>query len=137
MEQLLNSYYENDARKLHTTINNIFNRSYGGIKDKDMEEFYGIGTDVLFKIWHNNTYDPSKGDFDGYVYRALCLAIIDEFKKRTCGKRTTKNFILDKKTGKPFKINIQDVSLDAPVKEGENLTQGDLIPSDFDMNVSY
>ncbi|MCI8888976.1 MAG: hypothetical protein HFG70_12945 [Hungatella sp.] len=133
MEQLLNSYYENDARKLHTTINNIFNRSYGGIKDKDMEEFYGIGTDVLFKIWHNNTYDPSKGDFDGYVYRALCLAIIDEFKKRTCGKRTTKNFILDKKTGKPFKINIQDVSLDAPVKEGENLTQGDLIPSDFDM----
>lgn len=133
MEQLLNSYYENDARKLHTTINNIFNRSYGGIKDKDMEEFYGIGTDVLFKIWHNNTYDPSKGDFDGYVYRALCLAIIDEFKKRTCDKRTTKNFILDKKTGKPFKINIQDVSLDAPVKEGENLTQGDLIPSDFDM----
>lgn len=134
MEQLLNSYYENDARKLHTTINNIFNRSYGGIKDKDMEEFYGIGTDVLFKIWHNNTYDPSKGDFDGYVYRALCLAIIDEFKKRTCGKRTTKNFILDKKTGKPIKINIQDVSLDAPVNEGENLTHGDLIPSDFDMD---
>lgn len=138
----MNSYYENNAKKLHTIINKIFNRYYGGTDGKDMEEFYGIGTDVLFEIWSDKTYDSSKGDFDGYVYRALCLAIIDEFKKRNRDKRSSKIFlldrfgnrILDEKTGKPIKISVQDIYFDAPVQEGENLTQGDMLQSDFDMD---
>lgn len=142
MEKFINKYYENNAKKLHTVINKIFNKYYGGTAGKDMEEFYGIGTDVLFEIWRDKTYNPSKGDFDGYVYRAINLAIIDEFKKRGRDKRTAKIFlrdkngnkILDETTGKPIKISIQDVYLDAPIKEGENLTQGDLLQSDFNMD---
>lgn len=147
MEQLLNSYYENNAKKLHTIINQIFNKHYGGTVGKDIEEFYGIGTDVLTDIWNKyrndkSTYDPLRGDFDGYVYRAISMAIIDEFKRQNRDKRTTKVFllddsgnkILDKKTGKPIKISLSDVRLDAPIKEDSNMTHGDMIQSDFDMN---
>lgn len=139
---LLTSYYENDAKKLHSVINKIFNKYYGGIKDKDMDEFYGVGTDVLTEIWEKNTYDPSRGDFDGYVYNSLRMAFIDAFKKSNRDKRTYKVFlyddkgnkVLDQDTGKPIKISIPDLRLDAPVKDGENTTQGDLIPSDFNID---
>ena len=113
MEQFINSYYENNAKKLHAVINKIFSKNHGGTIGRDMEEFYGIGTDVLVGIWDKyrlgqSTYDPFKGDLDGYVYNALSMAIIDELKKQNCDKRTTKvylldgngNPVLDKKTGK-------------------------------------
>lgn len=145
--QFLDSYYKDGARKLHNVINKIFNKYYGGIRGKDIDEFYGIGTDVLIGIWEKSklgksTYDPSKGDFDGYVYNALVMAIIDELKKQNRDKRTTKVFlfdekgnkVLDEKTGKPIKVSIPDVRLDEPVKEGENTTKGDLIQSDFNIN---
>lgn len=112
-----------------------------------MEEFYGIGTDVLTDIWNKDrhgksTYDPSKGDFDGYVYKAISMAITDEFKRQNRDKRTSKVFllddngenVLDDKTGKPIKISVPDVRLDAPIKEDSNITQGDVIQSVFDMN---
>lgn len=140
--QIINSYYENGARKLHNVINKIFNKYYGGIIGKDIEEFYGIGTDVLTEIWEKGTYDFSKGDFDGYVYNSLRMAIIDEFKSRNRDKRITKVFlldeygnkVLDKKTGRPIKVSVSDIRLDAPVKEGENTTYGDMLQSDFNMD---
>lgn len=130
MEQIINSYYENNAKKLHTTVNKIFNKHYGGTVGRDMEEFYGIGSDVLIDILEKykngkNTYDSSKGSFDGYVYRAISMAITDEFKRQNRDKRTNKVFlldengnkVLDEKTGRPIKISLLDVRLDAPVKE--------------------
>lgn len=147
MEQLLNSYYENNAKKLQTTVNKIFNNHYGGTSGRDMEEFYGIGSDVLIDIWEKykngkNTYDSSKGNFDGYVYRAISMAITDEFKRQNRDKRTNKVFlldengnkVLDEKTGRPIKISLLDVRLDAPVKEDSNMTYGELIQSDFNMD---
>lgn len=147
MEQFLTSYYENNAKKLHNVINKIFNKHYGGTVGKDMEEFYGIGTDVLADIWNKykdgkSTYDSSKGDFDGYVYKAISMALIDEFKKRNRDKRTSKVYLLDdngnkifnEKTGKPIKVSLSDVHLDAPIKEDSNMTQGDIIQSDFNMD---
>ena len=146
MEQLLNSYYENNAKKLHTTVNKIFNKHYGGTVGRDMEEFYGIGSDVLIDILKKyksgrSTYDSSKGGFDGYVYRAISMAITDEFKRQNRDKRTAKVFlldnngnnVLDEKTGKPIKISLSDVRLDAPIREDGNMTQGDVIQSDFDV----
>lgn len=147
VEQMLFSYYENGAKKLHTIIDKIFNRHYGGTMGKDMDEFYGIGTDVLMDIWYkykNNTdtYDSSKGDFDGYVYNSLRLAIIDEFKSQNRDKRTAKVFlldeygnkILDEKTGKPIKVSVPDVRLDEPVKDSEMVTRRDLFQSDFNID---
>lgn len=146
VEQMLYSYYENGAKKLQTIINKIFNKYYGGTSGRDMEEFYGIGTDVLMDIWckskyKKSTYDSTKGDFDGYIYNSLRMAIIDEFKRRGRDKRTSKMFLLDKdgkkvldeKNGKPIKVSIPDVRLDEPIKDGEITTKGDLLQSNFNM----
>ncbi len=51
MEQYLISYYKNNAKKLHIVIDQIFHKYYGGTEGKDMEEFYGVGTDVLTDIF--------------------------------------------------------------------------------------
>lgn len=147
MESLLTSYYENGAKKLHNVIDHIFKCNYGGINGKDMDEYYGIGTDVLINIWgkyknKKSTYDPSKGDFDGYVYNALKMAFIDEFKRQNRDKRTTKiylvdengNKVFDEKTGKPIKIPIPDIHLEDLINEENNISYGDIIPSNFDMD---
>lgn len=134
MEQFLNTYYDNNAKKLHTVIDQIFYKYFGGTKGKDMEEFYGIGTDVLIEIWEKKTYDASKGDFDGYIYRALSMAFIDEFKKQNRDKRSMKIKVMDKKIGKLIKVSVPDLRLDAPLSEDSNITQGDMVQSDFNLD---
>lgn len=139
-ENVINSYYENNAKKLNTLVNKILYEKYGGII-KDIEEFYGIATDVFIDICEHDRYDETKGDFDGFLYNSLKFGIIDEIKKRQRDKRCYKideldekgNKILDK-NGKPKRKIIQDVSLDAPIQDGENLTYKDTLQSDFDLD---
>ena len=128
--QLLNSYFENNAQKLHEVVNKIFNSHYGGIVGKDIDEFYGIATDALIEIWEKGTYDPSKGNFDGYVYRAVKMAIIDEYKKRNRDKRTDKIESVDE-NGNKIKVPVDDIRLDERINEESCLTYKDMLPSDF------
>lgn len=128
--QLLNSYFENNAQKLHEVVNKIFNSHYGGIVGKDIDEFYGIATDALIEIWEKGTYDPSKGKFDGYVYRAVKMAIIDEYKKRNRDKRTDKIESVDE-NGNKIKVPVDDIRLDDRINEESCLTYKDMLPSDF------
>ncbi len=130
MVQLLNSYFENNAQKLHEVVNKIFNSHYGGIVGKDIDEFYGIATDALIEIWEKGTYDPSKGKFDGYVYRAVKMAIIDEYKKRNRDKRTDKIESVDE-NGNKIKVPVDDIRLDERINEESCLTYKDMLPSDF------
>lgn len=138
MEQLLSSYYENDAKKLHAIVNKIFNKKYGGINDKDIDEFYGIATDALMEIYKKykdgkSSYNPSKGNFDGYIYNAISNAIYDEFKKQKTDKRATKISVVDDQTGEVVKIPISDIRLDAPIKEDSGMMYIDTLQSDFDV----
>ncbi len=130
LEQIINAYYADNAKKLHTVINQIFITHYGGISGKDIEEFYGIGSDVVMDILWNKRYDPSKGDFDGYIYRSILFAIKDEYKKRYRDKRVFKIESIDEK-GNKVKIPLTDVSIDTPLNEYENMTIGDTLQSDF------
>lgn len=138
IQPFINSYYENNAKKLHSVVDRIFNKYYGGTVNKDIDEFYGVATDVIMEIRQNHTYDPSKSDFDAYLYRAILFGLKSEFKKRTCAKRATKieekdengNLILDK-NGKPKRIAIPDIRIDAPLKDNGELTFGDTLKSDF------
>lgn len=141
MEQLLNSYYENNAKKLRTVVNKIFYRKYGGIAQRDMDEFYSVANDVFADIIKNNRYDISKGDFDSFLYGALNLAIVDELKKQNRDKRRSKIELLDEngnkvldKDGKVKYIYVSDVYMDAPIGNDENLTIGDMIQSDFNID---
>lgn len=83
-------------------------------------------------LW-NKRYDSSKGDFEGYIYRSILFAIKDEYKKRYRDKRVFKVEGFDDK-GNKIKIPIADVSLDAPIKEGENIRISDTLQSDFVMD---
>lgn len=141
MEQILNLYYKNNAKKLHSVVNKIFDKKYGGIKKRDMDEFYSVANDVFADIIKHDRYDSSKGDFDGFLYKALSLAIVDEFKKQNREKRKTKINLLDEngnkvldKDGKAIKISVPDVYLDAPIKEDSGMTHGDMVQSDFNLD---
>lgn len=141
IKQKLVLYYENDGKKIHDMVNRIFYKKYGGIANRDMDEFYSVANDVFTDIIKHDRYDKTKGDFDGFLYGALSLAIIDEFKKQNRDKRNTKielldekgNTILDEK-GRVKQISVSDVYLDTPIGDDNNSTIGDTIQSDFNID---
>lgn len=132
MEQILNDYYKNGGEKLHKLVNQIINKKYGGTADKDMDEFYSVANDVFADIVLHNRYNSSKGSFDDFLYGALCLAIIDEFKKQNRDKRTTKIEVIDE-NGNLKKISVPNVYLESAVDGYDNLTIGDTIKSDYNL----
>lgn len=130
---IMNNYYENEARKLHNLVKQILNRKFGGIADKDMNEFYSVANDVFSDIVLKDRYDFSKGNFEGFLYGALELAIIDEFKRQNRDKRTTKVVIEvknDKGEIERKKVSIPDVYMDAPIGDEDNSTLADYLYSD-------
>lgn len=133
MDQLLNSYYENNLKRLYEVVDQIFYRNFGGISDKDMPEYYSVAGSVLADIVLNNKYDPSKGDFDGYLYNTVKFAVIDELKKQQRNKRCAKIDMADE-NGKIVRVTMKNIYLDAPVEDSEGLTIGDTIPSDFNLD---
>lgn len=132
MEQILDDYYKNGGEKLHKLVNQIINKKYGGTADKDMDEFYSVANDVFADIVLHNRYNSSKGSFDDFLYGALCLAIIDEFKKQNRDKRTTKIEVIDE-NGEVKRVSVSNVYLESHVDGYENLTIGDTIKSDYDL----
>ena len=132
MEQILNDYYKNGGEKLHKLVNQIINKTSGGTADKDMDEFYSVANDVFADIVLHNRYNSSKGNFDDFLYGALCLAIIDEFKKQNRDKRTTKIEVIDE-NGNLKKISVPNVYLESAVDGYDNLTIGDTIKSDYNL----
>lgn len=133
MDQLLNSYYENNLKRLYEVVDQIFYRNFGGISDKDMSEYYSVAGSVLADIVLNNKYDPSKGDFDGYLYNTVKFAVIDELKKQQRNKRCAKVDMVDE-NGKIVRVTMKNIYLDAPVEDSEGLTIGDTIPSAFNLD---
>lgn len=141
MEEILNSYYTDNARKLRQLVHRIL-RKFGGISDKDYSDFYSVANDVFADIVKHHRYDPAKGSFDGFLYRALQMGIMDECKKRNSVKRSARveeldeygNRVLDEQ-GRPKLVPVADFSLDAMAGEDGNVAMIDQIPSDFDMDV--
>lgn len=132
MEQKLKAYYKNNMKKLYQVVDEIFYRMFGGVSDKDMAEFYSVAGEVLAHTVLKGRYTPAKGDFDGYLYNALKLAMIDEWKRQHRDKLCGKVEIFDEE-GKAKRMPIKDISLDAPFGDSEYLTMGDVIPSPFRM----
>lgn len=140
MKHIVNSYYENNARRLRAVVDQIFVKDYGGTSNWDMDEFYGVATDIFVEIIKSGQFDSHKGNFDAYLYHALRLGIIDEFKRRYCSKRCTKRYETDQngnkaldENGKPKFVVIPDERLDAPVGDDSGCTLGDVLASDFDI----
>lgn len=114
MEQILNTYYANGAQKLHGIVNKILLK-FGGLSDKDMDDFYSLANEVFTEALKR--YDNEQS-FDGYLYSCLSNKIKTEMTRRNRYKR---------------KMDRMTVSIDMPLDDEENITLADLIADDFDM----
>ena len=101
MDQILYSYYANNARKLHKIVDRILYK-FGGIYGKDKDDFYSLANEVF--VYAMRRYDGAQS-FDGFLYSCLKNKILSEITKRNREKRRADRIAL---------------SIDAPVGGSEN-----------------
>lgn len=113
MDQILISYYENNAKRLRAVVNRIL-AQFGGFSSKDTDDFYSLANEVFADVLKR--YDGQK-PFDSFLYCCLANKIKSEMTKRNRRKR---------------KADELSVPLDAPFGE-EELTLADILPGDFNL----
>ena len=106
MEAIINSYYNNNAQKLHKMIGKIIFRLKFNV---DNEDFYSLGNEIFIDVI--NRYD-GKQQFDGFLYSCLIKKFKTEMTRRNRQKRQA-----DKMA----------VSIETPIGENENITLSDII----------
>ena len=111
--QILDTYYTDNARKLHRVVDRILSK-FGGLTYKDTDDFYSLANMVFADAI--NRYDCEQS-FDGFLYSCLSNKIMSEISKRNCEKR---------------KADRLSISLEATNDKGEDYSLLDCIPSDFD-----
>ena len=113
-EEKLEEYYADDARRFHGVVDRILSK-FGGIYQKDKDDFYSLANEVLADACRN--YDETN-NFDGYVYSCLSNRIKTEITRLNREKRRADRLA---------------VSIEMPLGTEENLTVGDVLAADFDM----
>jgi RNA polymerase sigma factor (sigma-70 family) len=108
MDQILNKYYADNAKKLHKVVDKILKR-FGGLSDKDVDDFYSLSNEVFVDVMAR--YDDSQS-FDAFLYSCLLNKIKTEMTRRNREKR---------------KADRMSISIDTPIGDDENTTIGDLI----------
>ena len=113
MEQTINTYYANNAQKLHSVVDKILLK-FGGLSDKDTDDFYSLANEVFVDVMKR--YD-NKQSFDGFLYSCLVNKIKTEITRRNRYKR---------------KADRMSISIDAPLDDN-NSTLGDILSDKFDI----
>ena len=111
-QQILDKYYSNGAKQLNKVVNSIL-INFGGIYDKDYDDFYSLANMVFIDVIE--TWD-GKQSFDGYLYSCLSNKIKSEITARNRQKR---------------KADRMSVPIDTPIGEDGKTTIADMIPSNF------
>lgn len=117
MEEILTLYYKNDAKKLHGIVDKIL-LQFGGLSDKDVDDFYSLANEVFADAIRRYDGDQS---FDGFLYSCLTNKIKTEITRRNRYKRRADRL---------------SVPIDMPVGDEENYTLADQIPSNINNNLS-
>lgn len=112
MEQILITYYADNAKKLHKVVDKILQK-FGGLSDKDVDDFYSLANEVFVDVMKRYDYTQS---FDGFLYSCLLNKIKTEITRRNREKR---------------KADRMSISIDTPVGDEENSTIGDMIADKF------
>ena len=110
---ILDTYYADNARKLHKTVDRILCR-FGGLSSKDTDDFYSLANEVFVDVMKRYDYEQS---FDGFLYSCLSNKIMSEITRRNREKR---------------KADRMAVSLDAVNGNEEECSLLDFLASDFD-----
>jgi DNA-directed RNA polymerase specialized sigma24 family protein len=82
MEEIINSYYANNAKKLRTLVDKILFKLR--FTDVDNEDFYSLANEIFVDVLRR--YDE-KQDFDGFLYSCLCNKFKTEMTRRNREKR--------------------------------------------------
>lgn len=112
MDRILITYYANNAKKLHKMVDKIL-LEFGGLSNKDIDDFYSLANEVFAKIIRQ--YDDSRS-FDAFLYSCLYNKIKSEMTRRNREKR---------------KADRMSISIDTPIGDDENSTIGDMIADDI------
>lgn len=112
MEQILITYYANNAKKLHKIVDRILLK-FGGLSESDIDDFYSLANEVFVDVMRR--YDDSQS-FDAFLYSCLLNKIKTEMTRRNREKR---------------KADRMSISIDIPIGDDENSTIGDMIAADF------
>ena len=115
MEQILKGYYENNAKKLHNIVDKILLK-FGGLSEKDRDDFYSLANEVFSDIIKR--YD-GRQSFEGFLYVCLANKIKTEITKRNRQKR---------------QADRMSISIDTPINDENNSTLKDIIPDKFDID---
>lgn len=110
---ILNKYYDDNARRLHKTVDKILCK-FGGLSGKDTDDFYSLANEVFADALRRYDYEQS---FDGFLYSCLSNKIMSEITRRNREKR---------------KADRLSVSIDTANKDEEDYSLLDILPSDFD-----
>lgn len=110
---IVESYYANNAGKLHKMVNRIVSK-FGGLSNKDMDDFYSLANEVFVDAIKRYDY---RQPFEGFLYSCLSNKIMSEISKRNREKR---------------KADRMSISIDADNGEDEGYSLLDCLPSDFD-----
>ena len=113
MEPIVVSYFQNNAKKLNNMVDKILFKLH--FVDIDKNDFYSLANEVF--MYAVRDYEPSKS-FDGFLYSCLYKKFCSEMTRRHREKR---------------KADRMSISIDTPVGEEKNLTLGDTIADDFDV----
>ena len=109
MEQIINSYYNSNAQKLHKMVNKIlFKLRF----DVNKEDFYSLANEVFVDVLKR--YDGTQS-FDGFLYSCLMKKFKTEMTRRNRQKRQA-----DRMT----------VSIDSPIGDKECSTIKDILPDE-------
>lgn len=111
--QILDTYYADNARKLHRVVDRILSK-FGGLTYKDTGDFYSLANEVFADAIKR--YDGEQS-FDGFLYSCLSNKIMSEITRRNREKR---------------KADRLSISVNATNDKGEDYSLLDCIPSDFD-----
>ena len=106
MEKIINSYYKNNAKKLHSMVDKILVKLRF---DVNHEDFYSLANEIFVDVLKR--YD-NKQDFDGFLYSCLINKFKTEMTKRNRQKRQADKY---------------SISIDSPVGDDDNSTLKDVI----------
>ena len=109
MDKIINTYYQNNAKKLRTMIDKILFSLKFNVNNDD---FYSLGNEIFVDVLKR--YDGNQ-DFDGFLYSCLVKKFKTEMTRRNRIKR---------------KADKMAISINSPISEDENMTLLDIISSD-------
>lgn len=137
IELTIQNLYDNDQYKLRQMCNKEMSK-FGGLSQKDYDDFYSrAGREISIAIEHEK-YDPSKGKspmdfFSGVIKMAV-------WKEMTDRNRSKRQVIIETEEEdehgkiKKKKEYVPTVSMDAPFNGDSGMTISDTLQSDFDIN---